>query len=78
VSSSGSAGTTSAGTTATTSPTTINIQETGKDFKPEELKNVADTILKILQEYEKLRLAEMAAAAAESGKTDSDAGEKKP
>jgi len=51
VSPSGSASTSTTGTSATTGPTTITIQDIGKDYKPEELKNVAASIVQILQDY---------------------------
>ena len=51
VSPQGTASTTTSGTTATTGPTTINVQDVLKDYKPEELKNVADSVVKILEAY---------------------------
>ena len=80
VSPSGTASTAS-GATATTNAATINIQDAGKDFKPEELKNVAQSVVEIIriiaiesvEARSKVRLQE-AAAAAEAKKQRSGTG----
>ena len=49
--SSGTANTTSTGTSASGGSTSVTVHDTGADYKPEELQKVAETILAILKEY---------------------------